>query len=229
MLRKGLTDKQAAVRKIRVLLVDDHAVMREGTRALMDKEEDIEVIGEASTASAGLAAVLAHRPDVLILDIRLKDGSGIDLARAVREKAPETRILVLTAYDNDQYVRALMKVGVNGYLLKDAPAAEVNEAIRMVFQGGTVLAPEIATKVVKALARASRGRPAKGDELTDREMEVLGLLMSGARNAEIAAQLGITVKTVETHVASILSKLGVQTRTQAVLKAIEEGLFKVTA
>ena len=224
-----LTEDGTASKRIRVVLVDDHAVMREGTRALMEKEEDIEVVGEAASANGGLDAVLTHQPDVLVLDIRLKDGSGVDLAKAVRQQAPDTRILVLTAYDNDQYVRALVRIGVNGYLLKDAPAAEVNAAIRTVFQGGTVLAPDIATKVVKTLSRALGGRPTEGDKLSDREIEVLGLLLSGARNSDIAEQLGVNVKTAESHVTSILTKLGVQTRMQAVLKAIQEGLIKVPA
>jgi len=220
-------DNGPGERRIRVLLVEDHAVVREGTKALMAQEHDIEVVGEADSVEGAVAAAMALQPDVIVLDVRLRGGSGVEVARRVREVAPDTGILVLTAYDNDQYIRSFMRVGVQGYLLKSASASEVNNAIRIIHQGGTVLAPEIATKVVAVLSSGGKQRTAVGEELTERELEILELLLTGARNAEIASHLGISGKAVEDHIAPIRTTLGGEPRPQAVRRAVREGLIQL--
>ncbi len=198
---------------IRVILVDDHPLLREGTRALLAQNAGIAVVGAAGDGKAALRLVGEQHPDVLLLDIHLPDISGVEVAREVRVRSPRVAILVLTGYEDVGYARGLLQLGVQGYLRKSASGAEIVAAIRAVAAGQTVLAPAV-TRVVIANGV---------DPLTAREYEVLGLLARGQRNAEIARTLAVSVKTVEFHISHVLDKLGVRSRTEAILKARQQG------
>ena len=212
---------------LRIVLVDDHQMFREGIRDRLQQEPDITVVGEASSADETMTVIEATSPTVVILDIRLAGTSGIELARSVRQQWPELRILILSGYDFDQYVRAAARVGIDGYLLKDAPRDSLVEALREIAMGGAVLPPAIASKVMRTYAAATAG----GDvwtpgELTLREIDILELMHQGLRNQEIAGRLSISIRTVESHVSAVLAKLGAQTRTQAVRVGVEKNFIK---
>ena len=212
---------------VTVLIVDDHRMFREGIRSRLEQEPDIQVVGEAPSAEAAIALVEEKEPTIVLLDIRLPDSSGIKLARLLRGRWPDLKILILTGYDFDQYVRALARVGIDGYLLKDAPQEDLVTAMREIVAGGVVLPPRIASKVMRSYAsRAGSARGSQLWELTVREIEILELLYQGLRHAEIAQRLGISLRTVETHVSSVISKLGAQSRTDAVRIAVDRGLFR---
>jgi DNA-binding NarL/FixJ family response regulator len=202
--------------KIRVLLVEDHALVREGTKMLIERDASIEVVGEAEDRDQALELVDRLCPDVVLLDIRLRSGSGIEVARALQRMRHPTRVLVLSAYDFDQYVAALVRAGVRGYVLKDLPAEDLIRAIHDVHEGKGVLPGSIAATVIDDLSRDTRqaGRPP--DDLTIREIEVIELLAQAYSNQRIADRLGISVRTVEAHVTSILGKLGASSRAEAV-------------
>lgn len=212
---------------IKVLIIDDHQMFREGVRSRLEQEKDIEVLGEAASAEEALALMEQTEPTIAILDVRMPDVSGIDLTRILRERWPELKILVLSGYDFDQYVRALARLGVDGYLLKDAPQDSLVDALREIASGGAVLPPNIASKLIRSYATqpsGDRDRPVW--DLTLRELDVLEFLHQGLRNSEIAQHLSISPRTVETHVGNIISKLGSQGRTDAVRIAVEKGLIK---
>ena len=212
---------------IRVLIVDDQRMFREGIRSRIEHEDDIEVVGEAGSAEETLTQIQETRPDIVTLDIRLPDVSGIEVAKQIRRDWPDLKILVLTGYDFDQYVRASARVGIDGYLLKDAPQEDLIQALREVAAGGAVLPPNIASKVMKTYSEMpGKGRERQGEELTMREIEVLELLFQGLRNIEIGEHLSISGRTVEAHVRSIIGKLGAQSRTGAVRIAVEMNLIK---
>jgi DNA-binding NarL/FixJ family response regulator len=212
---------------LRILIVDDHQMFREGIRRRLEQEPDITVVGEAASAEDAMAEVSRTNPTIVLLDIRLPGTSGIELARQLRQQWPDLKILVLTGYDFDQYVRAVARVGVSGYLLKTAPQDAVVHAIREVAAGGAVLPPSIASKVLKHYSvDSSVVREGMMGELTLRETEVLELMHQGIRNADMAKRLAISPRTVEAHVSSIISKLGAQSRTGAIRVAVEKGLIK---
>ena len=212
---------------LRVFIVDDHQMFREGIRHRLEQEPDIEVVGEAAAGDEALALIEKKNPTVAMLDIRLPDMSGITLAKLVRERWPEIKILVLTGYDFDQYVRALTRLGIDGYLLKDAPQETLVQALRDIAAGGIVLPPQIASKVIRHYSSSSRAfRNRELGELTVRELDILELLVQGLRNAEMAARLSISVRTIEVHVRNIMAKLEAQSRTDAVRIALEKGLVK---
>lgn len=212
---------------ISVLIIDDHRMFREGIRSRLEEEPDMLVVGEAASSEEALKMVKEKGPAVVILDIRLQDSSGIELARLLRNRWPDLKILILTGYDFDQYVRAMVRVGIDGYLLKDAPQSELVEALRAIMAGGAVLPPNIASKVMKGYASQPASAGVKQLwELTVREIEVLELLHQGLRNAEIAQRLAISPRTVESHVRSVISKLGALSRMDAVRIAADRGLYK---
>jgi two-component system response regulator DegU len=211
----------------KILIVDDHLMFREGIRSRLQMEPGFEVIGEAASADEALGFLEEHLPHVIILDIRMPGGSGIELAGVVRKRWPDVKILVLSGYDFDQYVRRLASIGIEGYLLKEAPQETLVNAIREIADGGAVLPPQIASKVMRSYAADTRKPPADHLwELTMRELDVLELLHQGLRNADIADRLGISGRTVETHVSNIISKMGARGRTEAVKIAAEKGLLK---
>jgi DNA-binding NarL/FixJ family response regulator len=197
----------------RVVVVDDHPLLREATRAALDQATGLAVVGVAENGTAALRQVERYRPDVLLLDVHLPDMSGIEVARQVRAAFPEVAVLVLTGHDDVGYVRGLLQLGVRGYLRKTATGDEVVAAVRAVAHGQTVIASE-ATPV------GGLGQ----ERLTSREEDVLRLLALGRRNAEIADALCVSIKTVEFHVGHVLAKLGARSRTEAILRAHQLGL-----
>jgi NarL family two-component system response regulator LiaR len=208
---------------IRVLIVDDHAVVRKGIRALLGTEEDIQVVGEARNGQEATEQVQTLRPDVILLDLSMPRMDGIEVTRKVVEENPEARILVLTSFAGDDKVFPAIKAGALGYLLKDTGPQELVRAIRQVHRGESSLSPSIARKVLQEIA-GSQDRPLATDPLTDREVEVLRVLAQGKSNQQIANELVISEATVRTHVSNILSKLRLASRTQAALYALRAGL-----
>jgi DNA-binding NarL/FixJ family response regulator len=209
---------------IRVLIADDEELVRTGLRLILSTEADLEVVGEAADGPQALALVESHRPDVVMLDIRMPGLDGIEVARRLAESRSPARVVVLTTFDNDDYVYGALRAGANGFLLKDAPATQLVAAIRAAAAGDAVLAPSVTRRVVDELGR--RQAPLaihRMDALTDRERDVLTLMADGCSNAEIGARLFITEGTVKTHVARILVKLGVRDRLQAVVLAYQAG------
>jgi NarL family two-component system response regulator LiaR len=208
---------------IRVLIVDDHAIVRKGIRALLAEVEDIEVVGEASDGQEAMAQADALSPDVILMDLVMPGMDGIQATRRIAEQEPSPPILVLTSFAGDDKVFPAIKAGALGYLLKDSEPEDLVEAIQQVHRGEPSLQPSIAQKVLKELRRPSV-RPPTPAPLTDREMEVLRMVAKGLSNPEIAQQLVITEATVRTHVSNILSKLHLANRVQATLYALQEGI-----
>ena len=212
---------------IKVLLVDDHRMFREGIRSRLARHSRFKVIGEASNAEDAIKIMQQGAPAIVILDIRMQGQSGIDLAKSLRRDWPDVKILVLSGYDFDQYVRALARIGIHGYLLKDGPQEDLISALDEIARGGVILPPRIASKIMRSYASdtVSENRHPRWD-LTVREIEVLECLHEGLRNADIASRLDISSRTVETHVSNIISKLGAHTRAEAVRRAVQESLIR---
>ena len=212
--------------QVKVLIVDDHQMFREGIRARLARHARFKVVGEAANSEEAIKLMQQAAPSIVILDIRMPGPSGIDLARRLRRDWPEVKILVLSGYDFDQYVRAFARIGIHGYLLKDSPQEALVEALDEIARGGVVLPPRIASKVMRSYASDSvhESRNTRWD-LTVREIEVLECLHEGMRNADIASRLDISTRTVEAHVSSIISKLGARSRTDAVRRAMDSNLI----
>ncbi|TET52087.1 MAG: response regulator transcription factor [Anaerolineales bacterium] len=213
---------------IRVLLADDHAVVRKGFREFLEEADDIKVIAEADDGAQALQLIEKHHPDVAVLDIRMPQVTGVEATRRIKEQFPETRVLILTSYDDDPYVFALLQAGADGYLLKTASGDELVQAIRTVQSGESALSPEIATKVVR---QATTGRPATAAEqvenLTERELDVLRLAARGLTNRAIGGELGISHRTVQGHLQSVYGKLDAASRTEAVTEALRRGWIMI--
>jgi DNA-binding NarL/FixJ family response regulator len=205
---------------IRIVVVDDHPVVREGLVAALRDEKEFKVVGAVGSAEDALPLVAAQRPDVILLDLELPAQSGLEAIPKLRDARPQSKILILTAYDTDERVVGALRAGAQGYLLKGASLEEIARAIRAVHGGGSYLAPRIASKVVGALSPGARAAT-----LSDREREVLRLVAGGQANKQIAHTLGITERTVKFHVTSILTKLGADNRAQAVALATRRGLL----
>lgn len=201
---------------IRVLLVDDQSLIRQGLRALLELDAQLEVVGEAENGQAAINLVEQLQPDVILMDIRMPIMDGVAATREICKKFPQIKVLVLTTFDDDEYVTAAMNHGATGYLLKDTPSEELAIAIRAVHKGYTQLAPGIVKKLLTPTPIQS---PPALDELTKREMEVLRLIASGASNREIAQKLFISEGTVKNHVTNILNRLNLRDRTQAAIFA----------
>ena len=217
---------------IRVLLVDDQALFCEGLRTLLDLQPDIEVVGEANNGREAIECVARAAPDVVLMDIRMPVLDGVAATRAIRAHHPNTQVIVLTTFDDDEYVFEALRAGAVGYLLKDVASDRLAEAIRCAARGESFLQPSVAAKVVAEFTRLAdapharaRANQALVEPLSDRELEVLRLVATGASNKEIAAALVIAEGTVKNHVTNILGKLGVRDRTQAALKVKELGLL----
>ena len=207
---------------IRVLVVDDHAVVREGLRAFLDLQEGIEVVGEAADGTEGVSAAERLRPDVVLMDLVMPRLDGLAALRELRERLPGTRAIVLTSFLDDDKLLPALRAGAAGYLLKNAPPAEVARAVRAADAGEAVLDPLVAARLLEELARDSEPL----DRLTPREREVLVLLGRGFPNKRIAQDLRLSEKTVKTHVGHVLAKLGVTDRTQAAVVAVRAGLVE---
>ena len=215
---------------IRVLIADDQALVRAGFRMILDAEEDIDVIGEASDGNEAVEQARRLTPDVVLMDIRMPELDGIEATRQVVALGGDMppRVLMLTTFDLNEYVYEALRAGASGFLLKDVPPEELAAGIRVVARGDALLAPSITRRLIHEFARAApaAGPPRGFDELTAREVEVFKLVARGLSNAEIAAELIVSETTVKTHVARLLMKLGLRDRVQAVVLAYEAGLVR---
>jgi DNA-binding NarL/FixJ family response regulator len=219
-------EKEGMMSDIRVVLADDHAVVRKGIREFLEEEESIEVVAEASDGEEAKALIRQHQPDVAVLDIRMPKATGIEVTRWIREQGVSVGVLILTAYDDDPYVLAALQAGANGYVLKTAEADEITAAVRAVRKGQSALDPVIARKLMAHLTGTSS--PAQPVEpLTPREQEVLERVAQGLTNRAIGLQLGISNRTVQGHLANVYAKLQVGSRTEAVTKALQLGLIQL--
>jgi DNA-binding NarL/FixJ family response regulator len=218
---------------IRVMLVDDHPVVREGTRELLERQEDLQVVAEAGDGEQAVQLAIEHRPDVVLMDIAIPKLNGIEATRRIKAIDPATVVLVLSAYDDDQYVFALLEAGAAGYLLKDIATEDLVQAIRAVYAGESILHPLIARKVIDHFRRRpeTRGQGAADEKATDhltaRELEVLKLAARGMTNRQIAGTLSISTRTVQVHLSNVFGKLGVGSRTEAVLHGLRSGWFSL--
>lgn len=208
---------------IRVLLADDHAVVRAGIRQFLEYTEDIAVVAEADDGEATMTLIEQYSPDVAVLDIQMPKASGIEVTRWIRTHHRQVGILILTAYDDDPYVLAVLQAGANGYVLKTASPTDIIQAVRDVHAGKSALDPEITQKVMAQIVGHKEDRPV--EELTDRELEVLALAGRGFTNKAIGVQLGISDRTVQGHLARIFTKLNASSRTEAVMRAVSLGLL----
>ncbi len=205
---------------IRVVLADDHAVVRKGIRDFLEEDGDIEVVAEAGDGEKVKELILALRPDVAVLDIRMPLATGIDVARWIHQQSLPVHILILTAFDDDPFIVAALKAGANGYVLKNAEAEEITAAVRAVHRGEPALAPDIAQKLITQMTGTPEPQVVL-EPITDREREVLQLAASGLTNRGIGLELSISDRTVQGHLASIYAKLQVNSRTEAVTKALQ--------
>ncbi len=206
---------------IRVLLADDHVIVRAGIRQLLDHSGDIQIVAEASDGEAAQALIQQYRPDVAVLDIQMPKGSGIEVTRWVRANMPGVGVLILTAYNDDPYVMAVLQAGANGYVLKTASPEELIAAVHDVYDGKSVLDASVTHKLMEHMFGGAK--PPVVEELTDREREVLALTAKGFTNKAIGVQLGISDRTVQGHLAHVFSKLQAGSRTEAVMRAVALG------
>ncbi|WP_407891325.1 response regulator [Lacticaseibacillus sp. N501-2] len=209
---------------IKVLLVDDHEMVRLGVSTYLGVMPDIEVVGQATDGQEGLDQALALRPDVILMDLVMPHMDGIEATQKILKAWPQARIIILTSFIDDEKVYPAIEAGAASYILKTATAEEIANAIRQTAKGESVLEPQVTTKMMNRLTQKSQ--PALYDDLTNREREVLQLIAQGKSNQEIATELFITLKTVKTHVSNILAKLEVEDRTQAAIYAFKHGLVK---
>ena len=210
--------------KIRVVLADDHAVVRKGIRDFLEDAGDIEVVAEAADGEEALRLVAEHGPDVAVLDIRMPHMTGVEATRRISTDHPQVRVLVLSSYDDDPYVFALLDAGASGYVLKTASGEEIVRAVRTVHSGESALSPEVASKVVRqAMSHRPDGAAGQIEILTGRELDVLRLAAHGNTNRAIGRELGISHRTVQGHLANTYGKLGVNSRTEAVTEALRRG------
>src|SRR5512146_2477980 len=213
--------------KIQVLVVDDHAILREGVRALLQLHQDIEVVGEASHGTEAIEAVARLDPDLVLMDIAMPGLGGIEASLELKKMGRRARILILSQYEDREYVRRLLKAGVSGYVLKKSAGAELANAIRAVHRGGLVLDPEVARTAMEEGGPAAPGAADPYEALTDREKQVLKLVAEGRSNKEVAEVLGISVKTAMSHREHVMEKLAVHNRTELVRFALKRVVIRV--
>jgi DNA-binding NarL/FixJ family response regulator len=214
---------------VRVLIADDQALVRSGFRMILEAKEDMEVAGEAGDGAEAVELVERLQPDVVLMDVRMPDVDGIEATRRIAASGSPARIVILTTYDVDEYVFSALRAGASGFLLKDVRPAELTDAIRIVARGDALLAPGVTRRLLDRFAGVlpdDSARPADLEELTEREVEVLRFVALALSNAEIAARLVLTEATVKTHVSSVLRKLGLRDRVQAVVFAYDVGLVR---
>jgi DNA-binding NarL/FixJ family response regulator len=212
---------------IRILLVDDHALVREGTRRLLETENDVVVVAEASSGEEALAIARKLLPDIAVMDIAMPGMGGIEATRALKKDCPETAVLILSAYDDEPYLLALLDAGAAGFLLKNIHGEELIKAIRAVARGESVLHPSIAEKMMRRLSTHPDMTPHPVNLLSEREFAVLRLAARGLLNKEIAARMGLSIRTVHSHLANIFMKMHVGSRTEAVLLALRQGMISL--
>jgi DNA-binding NarL/FixJ family response regulator len=212
--------------RIKILIVDDHPVVREGLTSMLSREENIQVVGTAEDGAAAIKKAGELRPDVILMDLRMPGVDGIEAMSEIKASAPEIKFIILTTYDNDEYIFRGIEAGARAYLLKDAPREELFKAIRSVYKGESLIDSAIASKVLDRFAQLSR-QAQTSEGLSDRELEVLTLMARGTSNKLIAATLNIGESTVKTHVQSIFQKLGVSARTEAVTEAVKRRIISL--
>jgi DNA-binding NarL/FixJ family response regulator len=208
---------------IRVLIADDHPLVRQGLKAALAPVPEVEIVAEAATGQAAIREAVLHQPDVVVMDLQMPELNGIDATRELGRALPSAAVLVLTMFDDDDWVFAAMRAGARGYVLKGAEQHEITRAITAVAAGEAIFGPAVATRVLAYFATPPR-TPTKFPELTAREREVLDLIAAGRNNRQIAEQLGLSAKTVANHISAIFAKLQVADRTQAILRARDAGL-----
>jgi len=213
--------------KIKVLLAEDHVIVREGTREFVQREPDMEVVGEAGDGEEAVKLATKLKPDVVVMDIAMPKLNGIEATKQIKALLPSTAVLILTAYDYDQYIFALLEAGAAGYLLKGVQVREVIDAIRAVYAGESVLHPVVARRVIDRMVSPTRNETQVAEPLSEREMEVLKLAATGVSNKEIARQLFLSPRTVQVHLGNIFNKLGVASRTEAILYGLKRGWFSL--
>jgi DNA-binding NarL/FixJ family response regulator len=210
--------------RVRILVADDHPMLREGLVAVLSTQPDFDVVGEASDGSEVVRLAERLEPDVILLDLEMPRADGVEALEMLREAGSEARAIVFTAYDTDERILRSLRAGARGYLLKGASRAEIFDAIRTVYSGGSLLGPAVTTRLLERIEQGD----AHPNDLTPRELEVLALLARGLKNAEIADELFISERTVKFHVSSILAKLGAENRTEATRIAVRRGLIEAS-
>ncbi len=211
--------------KIHIIVADDHPIVRDGLVAILSTQPDFEVIAEASGGAEAVRSVLELQPDVLLLDLAMPEMDGVAVLKQLKQAPVKTRVVVFTAFDTDERILDAVQAGAQGYLLKGAPRDELFNAVRVVYGGGSLLQPIVASKLLRQVSHQEQ--VAEENDLTPRELEVLALMAQGLQNKEIAAELVISERTVKFHVSSILSKLGAGNRTEAVKLAAQQGLVNL--
>ncbi|HVR78872.1 MAG TPA: response regulator transcription factor [Acidimicrobiia bacterium] len=222
-------DQPPTADPIRVVLADDHALVREGTRRILEANNNIVVVAEAADGEEAMEAVNRHEPDVAIIDIAMPKINGIETTRRIKQTHPQVGVLVLTMHDDDQFIFAVIEAGAAGYLLKDVQGNELVRAVQAVHAGESVLHPTITHKVLARLSSVgdAGAEPGTEDQLTDRELEILRLAAGGLANKEIGARVDLSVRTVEAHLSNVFRKLEVGSRTEAILRGLRRGWFSV--
>ncbi|MCZ6535513.1 MAG: response regulator transcription factor [Chloroflexi bacterium] len=211
---------------IRILLVDDHPILRQGLAAVLNSEEDLEVIAEAGDGLEAVSKATELHPDVILMDLQMPGMDGVEAIQRIKEKAPDIGIIILTTFDTDEYIFQGIEGGARSYLLKDSPPEEVIKAVRAVHRGESLIQPRIAGRLLDRFSQLSK-TPASEEVLSPREIEVLQLMATGSANKEIASQLFIGESTVKTHIIHIFNKLGVKDRTEAVIAAARKRIIKL--
>lgn len=214
---------------IKLLIVDDHTVVRDGLMTMLGREKDFAVMGEARNGLEAVERVRELEPDVVLMDLRMPELDGVEAMRRIRSEDPEVKFIVLTTYDTDEYIFDAIEAGAKGYLLKDTSRDELFRAIRAVHRGDSLVEPGVAARLLDRFAKLSRNSAQVGgpEQLSDRELEVLRIMATGAPNKEIASTLSISESTAKTHVANIFRKLDVKDRTEAVTQAMQRGIIKL--
>jgi DNA-binding NarL/FixJ family response regulator len=207
---------------IRILIADDHPVLRDGLKAVLSTQPDFQVVGEAGNGQEVVQKVRDLRPDIVLLDLEMPEVDGVEALALMRDAYPEVNAIVFTAFDTDERILGAVKAGAQGYLLKGAPREQIFEAVRVVHEGGSLLQPIVASRLLRGISQTQN----ETRSITPRELEVLHLMARGRQNKEIAAELSITERTVKFHIGSILSKMGAGNRTEAVSTAVQRGLIK---
>jgi len=212
---------------IKILITDDHPVVREGLFTMLSREHDFEVVGEARDGVEAVNKAKELNPDVVLMDLRMPEMDGVEAMRQIRSTMPDVKFIILTTYSDDEYIFSGIEAGARAYLLKDAPREELFKAIRAVYRGESLIQPVVASKLLDRFSELSRRTPSGGEGLSERELEILQLMAKGAANKEISAQLNIAQSTVKTHIANIFQKLGVNDRTEAVTQALKKGIIRL--
>ena len=211
---------------IRIVIADDHPIVRQGLAAVLEQEEDFKVVSQAANGLEAVAQARELRPDIILMDLQMPEMDGVEAIQKIKEEAPDIGIIILTTYDTDDYIFRGIEAGARGYLLKDSPPGEVLNAIRAVYKGESLIQPRVASRLLDRFSQLSRA-PDTGDVLSPREVEVLQLMAKSTVNKEIATELLIGESTVKTHIVHIFNKLGVKGRTEAVAEASRRGIIKL--